>query len=293
MIQKLLANFVGRLLYTTPAAFAPGKSKTYKTYRAKFNLDMSVYDTWTRETLHIQNGDYTIPAELVRVAPPRGLAIVAHGFGENRYAMSKHAELMQKLGFSTIVFDQRRFGASRIDHGTMGWKEATDVAAMIRWSKENLGADTRVVLIGCSMGAITSMNALRYTDQIDAVIEDSGPAVLTDILDPFYAQISKRKNPYLYDACAKAAEKADVSMEDNRPIDAVANSNVPILCIGSQGDVLIPAADAEKICSVSKNPLSRFEIFGNKPHALSILDYNHYTRIVTEFLDDTVPIQNK
>ena len=80
-----------------------------------------------------------------------------------------------------------------------------------------------------------------------------------------------------------------IPITHNRPIDAVANSNVPILCIGSQGDVLIPAADAEKICSVSKNPLSRFEIFGEEPHALSIMNYDRYESVVKIFLNDVIP----
>jgi len=281
-----------RLVYTTPTTLFPNKKRITKSLQRDYGMDVSIYDSWTREPMDIQNGAYKIPAEIIRVPKQRGVAIVCHGFGQNRHAMVKHAELLQKLGFSTILFDQRRFGKSKADHGTLGWREATDAVALIHWVRETMGQKTRIVLIGCSMGAITSMNALRYT-AVDAVIEDSGPATMEQILNPFYANISKRKNPYLREAFTRAATKAGVRMEDNRPIDAVAASSVPILCIGSDGDTLIPAADAEKICTVSRNPLSRFEIFGNEPHALSILDYDHYAKVVTEFLDDTVPVQNK
>lgn len=290
MIQRILANMVGGLVYHTPTALFPDKKAIMKSMKKDFGLDLSVYDTWKTEKISIQNGDYIIPSELIRTENPRGAAIVAHGFGQNRYAMVKHAELLQKLGFSTILFDQRRFGESKIAHGTIGWNEATDVVTMIRWCKENLGKDTRIVLIGCSMGAMTSMNALRYTDEVDAVIEDAGPAVWEEVLEPFYANLSKKKNPYLREACDKAAAKAGVRLSDNRPIDAVADSNVPILCIGSEGDTLVPASDAKRICAVSKNPKSRYEIFGKEPHALAILDYDHYARVVAEFLADTIPV---
>ena len=42
----------------------------------------------------------------------RGCAILAHGFGQNRYAMVPYAEVFRKLGFSTVLFDERRFGES-------------------------------------------------------------------------------------------------------------------------------------------------------------------------------------
>jgi len=293
MFQRLLAKMTAQLVYTPPTVLFPDKKRMEKSLLKDFGLDVSVYDSWTREPLNICNGDYRIPAEIIRVPKQRGVAVVCHGFGQNRHAMVRHAELLQKLGFSTILFDQRRFGLSKAPHGTLGWIEATDAAAMVHWVKEEMGEATRIVLIGCSMGAITSMNALRYTDQVDAVIEDAGPATMEQVLDPFYANISRKKNPYLHSAFIRAAEKAGVCMEDNRPIDAVAASDVPILCIGSQGDPLIPASDAEKICAVSRNPLSRYEIFGDEPHALSILDYDHYARTATEFLNDTVPLQNK
>ncbi len=293
MFQRLLARMTAWLVYTPPTALFPNKERMEKSLLKDFGLDVSAYDSWQREPLDIRNGDYKIPAEIIRVPEQRGVAIVCHGFGQNRHAMVKHAELLQKLGFSTILFDQRRFGRSKAPHGTLGWIEATDAAAMVCWVKQEMGDATRIVLIGCSMGAITSMNALRYTDQVDAVIEDAGPATMEQILDPFYATISKKKNPYLREAFTRAASKADVHMEDNCPIDAVAASDVPILCIGSQGDPLIPASDAEKIYAVSRNPLSRFEIFGDEPHALSILDYDHYARTVTKFLDDTIPAQNR
>ena len=178
--EYFMANFMATYILTPPSKLCPTpeqikerKTCEISAERAVYaDADFDAYEEWETERFFCENNGIHIPAVFHPLEHARGCAILAHGFGQNRYAMVPYAELFRKLGFSTVLFDERRFGESKAPYGTFGIKEATDVAALVEWVKQRCGQDTKIILLGVSMGAVSVMNALKYTDDVDYVVED-------------------------------------------------------------------------------------------------------------------------
>ena len=289
IFSVIVGLFMGNLLYNVPKSFAPSKQTVMENCIRDYGTDYESYEKWETEHFTCKNGDYVIPAEYHPVLNARGCAVVAHGFGQNRYVMVSQAQMLRDLGFSTILFDQRRFGASTAEHGSLGYIEATDVVALVNWAKERCGKETPVILIGVSMGAMSSMNALKLTNDIAAVIEDCGPSSMVKTIGPIYRSMVPIPNPLLLPCMRLIGKKSGFNMEENNPIEAVMGSNVPICIIHGDKDSGVPVVFAKEIYAACKNPNSRLEIFPGREHAYSLCDRERYRQVLTDFLATTVP----
>ena len=293
-VQKTLAKIAANMMYK-PSGFARPSRKTVMTRESKSQgMDLeAVYSEFETEPFTLANDGIEIPAEYHPVPDARGVAILAHGFGQNRYVITPQARLFHDMGYSTVIFDQRHFGVSKAPCCTFSVKETDDLIALIHWVKDRCGADTRIVVLGVSMGAMTVMHAMARTDEIDAAIEDCGPATMERILEPFAQAFFKEPNPYLRGVISETSAKYGAPMEENRPIDDVAKSSIPLLVIHGEADSLVTVQHAKDIMAVAKNPLSRLRTFPGREHAYSIQDYELYRCILREFLDDVFHNENR
>lgn len=289
-----IAKFFSCLIFTPPVKFRPTREMVEKNQVKEFasnnsmysGADYRAYDLWETEQISLENKGAVIPAEFHPVPGARGCVILAHGFGQNRYAMVPYAEIYRKLGFSTVLFDERCFGESTADYGTFGDLEASDIAALIRWVKQRCCSETRIVLHGVSMGAMSCMNAMKLSPDIDYVIEDCGPARAYDGIRHVAYSMVPVPNPFLMPFIERTAEKSGTDIRKNNPVDAVAASEVPICVIHGDADTAVDVHCAEEIFQASKNKQSRIEIFPGRGHAYSICDHDRYEAVVKDFLKE-------
>lgn len=289
-----LAKFMADLIMTPPPRFCPTpeqikERKTCEVLAEReiyADADFDAYEKWETEHFLCENGGIQIPAVFHPIPDARGCAILAHGFGQNRYAMVPYAELFRKLGFSTVLFDQRKFGESSAPYGTFGLKEATDVKALVKWVKQRCGKDTKIVLHGVSMGAVSVMNALKYTDDIDYVVEDCGYMRITQGLPFVYRSMVHIPNPFVMPVARMNAKRLGFDLMENNPIEAVRNSDVPVCVVHGDQDKAVPVECAEELRTALKNPKSRVVIYEGRDHAYSICDKEEYEEMLRDFLEE-------
>lgn len=285
LIQKFMAKTIANMMYKPWGFVHPNKKQVMKNTQRDIPMDIADYESWEREEFLLPNGEIEIPAEYHPVPDAKGVAILAHGFGQNRYVMIPQAKLFRAMGYSTLFFDQRHFGVSKAPCCTFSVKEATDLVALIRWAKERCGENTRIVVLGVSMGAMTVMHAMALTDQIDAAIEDCGPSEMESILEPFYATVSKTPNPYLTETVHRLSAELGAPSWENRPVDDVVKSEAPLLIIHGEADSLVSVEHAGKVLAAAKNPLSTIKTFPGREHAFSIQDGEIYRETLLQFLN--------
>lgn len=289
-----IAKFISRLIFTPPVKFRPTREMVEENHVKEFasnhsmyaGADYKAYDLWETEQICLENEGTAIPAEFHPVPGARGCVILAHGFGQNRYAMVPYAEIYRKRRFSTVLFDERCFGESTADHGTFGDLEAADIVALVRWVKQRCGSETRIVLHGVSMGAMSCMNAMKLSPDIDYVIEDCGPARAYDGIRRVAYSMIPVPNPFLMPLAERTAKKSGTDIRKNNPVDAVAASGVPICIIHGDADTAVDVHCAEEIFQASQNKQSRIEIFHGRGHAYSICDHGRYEAVVNDFLKE-------
>ena len=294
IITFTIAKVFSRLIFAPPVKVRPTREMVEKNQVKEFDsnhsmyagADYKAYDLWETEQICLENKGAVIPAEFHPVPGARGCVILAHGFGQNRYAMVSYAEIYRKLGFSTVLFDERCFGESTADHGTFGDLEATDIEALIRWIKERCGSEIRIVLHGVSMGAMSCMNAMKLSRDIDYVIEDCGPARAYDGIRHVAYSMIPVPNPFLMPLVERTAKKLGTDIRKNNPVDAVAASKVPVCIIHGDADTAVDVHCAEEIFQASQNKQSRIEIFHGRGHTYSICDHDRYEAVVNDFLKE-------
>ncbi len=284
--DKLMARLIARIMYKPFGPVRPSKNTCIRNLEKEVPVDEAEYNTWNKEEFLLANDGIEIPAEYHPVKNAKGVAILAHGFGQNRYVMIPQARMFREMGYSTVIFDQRHFGESKAPNGTFSVREATDLVALVEWAKRKCGEDTRIVVLGVSMGAMTVMHAMAATDKIDAAVEDCGPAEMERILDPFYKSVSNKPNRFLKDVIRKASAGYGAPSQDNRPVKDVAKSDIPLLVIHGEADSLVSLDHAHDIIAAAKNPKSRIKTFPGREHAYSIQDREVYRETVAVFLKD-------
>lgn len=286
LIFNLLTSwYFGKIIYTTPKSFAPTKEKVYNELQNLMQLNVDYYDSWEKEELSVKNGEHTIRGEYHSISNARGIAIVVHGFGQNRYIMIPQAKILRDMGFSTILYDQRRFGISEAPHGGFGVAEGKDAACMVDYVRSRFGKDTKIVMIGCSMGAISVLNSQLHTEPVDAIIEDSSPDHVIDVLPHFYSTLIKLPNPFLKPVIASVSRKVGYDIRKNNPVDAAAQIKCPVCVMHGEADRTVPVEMGHNIYKALKNPLRRIETFPGRDHCYEIMDTERYTKIVNEFVE--------
>jgi alpha-beta hydrolase superfamily lysophospholipase len=100
----------------------------------------------------------------------RGVVLLFHGFGGCKARLLPEAKAFHELGFACFLVDFRGCGGSAGDTTTIGYHEADDVVAAVKYVREHW-PDQPVVLFGQSMGAAAIMRATGVLGvEADAVV---------------------------------------------------------------------------------------------------------------------------
>jgi pimeloyl-ACP methyl ester carboxylesterase len=98
------------------------------------------------------------------------LVILFHGYAGEKSSMLPEAQAFIEFGMSVLLVDFRGSGESSEKYTTIGYHEAEDVAAVIRYTQTNF-RHTSIILYGHSMGAVAILRAVHvYTIAPDAII---------------------------------------------------------------------------------------------------------------------------
>ena len=187
--------------------------------------------------------------------------ILVHGAGGDRVCVSPLAEQYLIRGYNCIAIDQRGCGDNADDKVTFGINESLDVAAMVLYARNELGA-SEVIVHGQSMGGQTvAIYASNVTpgdaNAADAVICDSPVPGMEYMLRSVFADSDNEEDFYnagtnymifVSEVASKLLYKVDY--DDADTIAVVANDMIPTMVIRSEKDqVCLP----EKVQEVYNN----------------------------------------
>jgi fermentation-respiration switch protein FrsA (DUF1100 family) len=97
---------------------------------------------------------------------------VAHGYTSAKTSYLQIAEWLWREGYNIFMFDFRAHGYSEGDAGTsVGYKERLDVLGAVEYLRKQ--GETRLGILGVSMGASAAILAAAETPHLKAVVADS------------------------------------------------------------------------------------------------------------------------
>lgn len=277
------------LVYHPCGTVRPDKEQVFRFLAEQMGTDPGELLRWEKERFVCRNGPVEIHGEFYPLKKAPVCAVLAHGFGQNRYILLPQQKIFRELGFSTVTFDQRGFGESTETHCTFGIREAQDAACVVDWAKKRCSKGTRIVLLGVSMGAAASMMAMDYTDNIDYLVEDCGFADVEQVIDSLYQSLNEGNgNPQAAAAFRQRAAALGLDIRANRPIEAVKKAQIPICIFHGVSDSTIAADQARALYDACQNPASRLELFEEKEHALCVTDKERYKAVLRDFLQSVL-----
>lgn len=218
--------------------------------------------------------------------------ILFHGYRSHpfRDCSGGHA-LSRKIGFNTLVVDQRGQGSSGGHTISFGILEHRDCLRWINYVCARFGSDVPIVLSGLSMGAATVLMAsgLDLPENVACIIADSPYSTPSAIIE----KVAKDRR-YPVALCRPFVHLAaflfgGFRLNNCTAKEAVGRCKVPVLLIHGEDDRLVPCSMSLEIaaCCASRVQVVTFPDAG---HGLSyVTDPVRYERIVVDFLN-SVPV---
>ncbi len=232
------------------------------------------------------------------IAPAKKNAVVllTHGLFRTRVEMLSRAVALAKAGYGALLYDARNHGASGKGIVSLGFYEAQDVIGGMRYIQHRcaaLAAPSKVVLLGVSMGAVSTLRAAGETQGYAALILESPFASIREtIVDHswLFFKMPRFTFPPLFLFWFHWFGGFDIDQVDSH-ISMARVQPVPLLVIASEGDLRMRPGVARQLLQESRSPVKRIEIFGKDVgHGAAARLYpKEYEAVLVGFLDQALP----
>lgn len=209
--------------------------------------------------------------------------IAMHGYPFNKANILGFARFLHE-DYNLLFFDFRAMGESSGKVTTGGLNEQKDLAAAIKYLRENKNI-TKVGTLGFSLGAAVSILSAKDNPEIKVIVSDSGYATLDRIIRSMYRQFFFLKAPFVKSSEFFAKVLFGIDVNKVSPLDEIKNINTPILFIHGEKDSQISVEDSKLLYEAANQPKELW-IIKEADHGEShYLKGKEYERRVLEFFD--------
>lgn len=229
--------------------------------------------------------DYELHAEFLE--NPRGgdrYVILSHGYTDNRIGSLKYARMYLDLGYHCIIYDLRGHGENEAAFTTYGIREGKDLKRLIEDTRARFPDLAVLGLHGESLGAATTITALKYHPDVDFVVADCGFSDIENVLKNGYR--SAHLPEFLFEIADLAGKlRYHYSLKEMRPVDSLDRNTIPILFFHGAEDAFILPSNSETMAERTAG-YSELHLIAGAGHAESILkapeEYAGYVRTYLE-----------
>jgi len=212
--------------------------------------------------------------------------ILSHGYTSSHYGVYKYATLWKRMGFNSILYDNRGHGANAPESITFGWKESKDLIAVIEDTYSRYGQDIHIGLHGESMGAGLQVMALAYKPKVDFVVNDCGYSQILPVLR-WKVKTRFHLPGWLADTASPFARLFfGFWFQDIRPIDQLVENEIPICFVHGVNDTYTDKWHSEKMYEINKG-YKELHLYEGAEHAMCIeSDVTRYQKMLEDFVEN-------
>lgn len=212
------------------------------------------------------------------------VAIMCHGYrGTSLRDFSGGAKMIIDLGLNVLLIDERGHGRSEGHSTTFGRKEKYDVLKWIEYAKKEFGEDKKIILVGISMGAATSLYVSEYIEGAK-IIADCPYNTPKEVIMNFMKK-SKLPAKFLYPFVLLSSliiSGANINKENASR--SVSKGKNKILIIHGEDDTLVPYKFSHKIYEDNPDQVT-YSLYPKAEHGLAfIIDKPRYIKEVKDFI---------
>lgn len=180
----------------------------------------------------------------------------------------------EECGYNILMVDQRAHRESGGRSITFGVKERYDCLDWIAHLKATLGEDTKMILIGLSMGASTVLMAagLELPENVQGIIADCGYSTPKDILSEVIKKMRLPVAPVYFLVRLSGIIFGGFDVESASAKEALKHCKVPVLLIHGEADDFVP-------CEMSK---ANYEACGSEKELFLVPGAGHGMSYMTD-----------
>jgi hypothetical protein len=252
-----------------------------KTTRPPSSLDPACRALTFAGTNGVRLGAWYCP-----VSPESPLVILFHGYHGEKSGTLNEAKVFRELGLSVLLVDFRGSGDSSESYTTVGYDEAEDVAAAVRYARASL-PHSKLVLYGISMGAAAELRAVHSCGvQPDAIIAE---AVFDRMLTTVRNRFALMRVPSFPGAQLMVfwgGRQFGFNGFDSNPVECAASVRCPILFLHGAADPRARPSEARMVYDAVPGR-KLFKEFAGVGHAATVTPFRRqWKETVRQFLHD-------
>lgn len=218
--------------------------------------------------------------------PSAPLVILFHGYTAEKSSTLPEARAFLEMGLSVLLIDFRGSGESSESYTTVGFDEAEDVAAAVRYAQEHLPR-SKVILYGQSMGAAAILRAVDSCGvQPDAIIVE---AVFDKMLTTVRHRFEAMRVPSFPSAellVFWGGHQAGFNGFAHNPVEYAASVRCPILFLHGTVDPRAHIEEGRRVFAAVPS-LKQFKEFPGLGHETYVVRFpREWKETVSQFLDE-------
>ena len=220
------------------------------------------------------------------------IEIMFHGYrSTDEHDLCGGVYRSKRLGFNTLIVEQRACGNSEGHVITFGAKESRDCLSWIDFAINNIDKDAKIIITGISMGAATVMMAasMGLPKNVIGVLADCGYTSTKDIIKEVMRNM-KLPATLLYPFARLAAIFfGGFDPEKNSPKKSMQKCSVPVIFFHGDTDKYVPCYMSEENYNACTSEKKRFVITKGAGHGLCFMvDMDGYFKEVDGFFKDLI-----
>jgi len=212
------------------------------------------------------------------------LVILFHGYTSEKSGTLREARAFLEMGLSVLLIDFRGSGDSSESYTTIGYAEAEDVVAALRYAREHW-SHRQVILYGQSMGAVAILRAVQSCAvQPDAIIVEAVFDRLLNTVRHRFEAMGVPSFPSAQLLVFWGGFQAGFNGFAHNPVDYAATVKCPILFLHGANDCRARIEEARQVFAA----VTAFKCFKEFPatgHESALVRYpDEWRNTVSEFL---------
>lgn len=247
------------------------------------------YLSWNIEKERLQvDADTTL--QIYDITPKENtlkFCVIAHGYTYTHHGAIKYADVLMKLGYHVVLFDQRYHGASTGKGCTLGIVEQHDLRKVIDYVYEKYPYDLFLGTVGESMGGATALLEQTHDDRVRFVWSDCSFSDLTMLTKYLISRKTHLPSGIFmpgvrlwYQILTKH------KMEEANIAKAASNAKIPIFIGHGMNDEFIPMQHALRLFDQIPTHKKLFLAQNEARHAEAIRkDKERYHQAIQEFIE--------
>lgn len=216
------------------------------------------------------------------------IIIVFHGY---RSRVESDGSIVTKYcldhGFNVLAVHQRGHGLSGGKVMSFGVLERFDCRTWADFAVQRLGSDTKILLMGVSMGASTVMSASELNiPNVKGIFADCGFSSPRGMFEVIISDMHFPVDFTYFFIRNSARILGGFDTEASSALKALPNSGTPITIIHGECDKFVPCSMAKDCFNAAKAEKKKLIIIPNATHAVSYFyDTKKYETALQDMLD--------